>query len=147
MSNATIPAKQQQRRGTYAQWAAANPILAPGELGIETDTWRFKLGDGVTPFLTLPYYAREPQVQTADLAGATVDLTPLDHEIQLLDPGAVQATVRLPENGPRFLIKNVSNQGRTLTVLDHDDTELDVLPDDFSAYFVWVASAGNYTRI
>lgn len=46
-----------QRRGTAAEWAAENPILASGEIGFETDTKLMKLGDGVTPWnsLVMPY--------------------------------------------------------------------------------------------
>lgn len=46
-----------QRRGTAAEWAAENPILASGEMGFETDTKIIKMGDGVTPWLdlSLPY--------------------------------------------------------------------------------------------
>ena len=40
--------KIQLRRGTSAEWAAANPILADGEMGLETDTKIMKVGDGVT---------------------------------------------------------------------------------------------------
>jgi hypothetical protein len=36
------------RRGTAAQWTSANPVLAAGEIGIETDTQRSKYGDGTT---------------------------------------------------------------------------------------------------
>ena len=42
-----------QRRGTAAEWAAANPVLAGGEVGFETDTKVMKMGDGVTPWDTL----------------------------------------------------------------------------------------------
>ena len=45
----------QLRRGTAAAWTAANPILAEGEPGFETDTKKEKIGDGVTPWNTLPY--------------------------------------------------------------------------------------------
>lgn len=47
----------QFRRGTSAEWSTstANPILAPGEIGIETDTRQFKIGDGFTPWVLLPY--------------------------------------------------------------------------------------------
>jgi len=38
----------QIRRGTAAQWSSANPILASGEFGYETDTGKFKIGDGTT---------------------------------------------------------------------------------------------------
>jgi len=40
--------KIQVRRGTAAQWTSANPILAAGEWGFETDTKKFKIGDGTT---------------------------------------------------------------------------------------------------
>jgi hypothetical protein len=38
----------QIRRGTAAQWSSANPVLASGEFGYETDTGKFKIGDGTT---------------------------------------------------------------------------------------------------
>ncbi len=43
------------RRGTAAQWTASNPTLLAGEPGFETDTGRWKLGDGATAWATLLY--------------------------------------------------------------------------------------------
>lgn len=45
----------QLRRGTAAEWVAANPILAQGELAAETDTGKFKIGDGITNWIALGY--------------------------------------------------------------------------------------------
>lgn len=45
----------QTRRGTAAQAATANPVLAVGEAGRETDTGRLKFGDGTTAWKSLPY--------------------------------------------------------------------------------------------
>lgn len=39
-----------QRSGTAAEWAAANPILAEGELGYDTTNDILKAGDGITPW-------------------------------------------------------------------------------------------------
>jgi hypothetical protein len=50
---AEIIAKFQVRRGTAAQWAAANPVLLSGEPGYETDTKILRIGDGVTAFTAL----------------------------------------------------------------------------------------------
>jgi hypothetical protein len=50
-----MPIQIQVRRGTVAEWAANNPILAVGEMGYETDTKQFKIGDGVTPYGSLVY--------------------------------------------------------------------------------------------
>jgi len=45
----------QLRRGTAALWTSANPILAQGEEGYETDTGKMKIGDGITAWASLPY--------------------------------------------------------------------------------------------
>ena len=48
--------RMQQRRGTASQWVSANTVLTAGELGFETDTGQFKIGDGTTAWLSLPYF-------------------------------------------------------------------------------------------
>lgn len=44
------------RNGTAAAWTAANPVLLAGEIGIETDNRRYKIGDGATAWSSLSYY-------------------------------------------------------------------------------------------
>jgi hypothetical protein len=50
-----MTARMQQRRDTAANWTSTNPTLAAGEIGIETDTFKFKVGNGSTAWATLPY--------------------------------------------------------------------------------------------
>jgi len=45
----------QIRRDTAANWTSANPTLAQGELGIETDTLKVKAGTGSTAWTSLGY--------------------------------------------------------------------------------------------
>ena len=45
----------QFRRDTGANWASANTILAAGEMGINTTTNQFKIGDGTTAWNSLSY--------------------------------------------------------------------------------------------
>ena len=45
----------QLRRGTAAQWTSANPTLASGEMGLETDTGKLKIGDGSLDWVSLVY--------------------------------------------------------------------------------------------
>lgn len=47
--------KIQYRRGTAAEWTAANTLLAEGEPALETDTGYLKIGDGITAWNSLPY--------------------------------------------------------------------------------------------
>jgi len=56
--------RMQQRRGTAAQWTGANPILAAGEIGFESDTSKFKIGDGVNHWDDLIYYASAEELSS-----------------------------------------------------------------------------------
>ena len=43
------------RRDTAAHWTSANPVLASGEPGVETDTGKMKIGNGTSTWTQLPY--------------------------------------------------------------------------------------------
>jgi hypothetical protein len=51
----TLSALQKQRRDTAANWTTANPTLLAGEIGIESDTEKIKIGDGSTAWTSLAY--------------------------------------------------------------------------------------------
>jgi hypothetical protein len=55
MTATTIRVQMAQRKDTAANWTAANPILLSGEIGYETDTKKFKIGDGTTNWNSLAY--------------------------------------------------------------------------------------------
>jgi hypothetical protein len=76
--------RMQQRRGTAAQWTAANPILSAGEIGFETDTGQFKIGDGATAWDDISYFKN-----LEDLGGS------LDDYILLTEKGAANGVATL----------------------------------------------------
>jgi hypothetical protein len=45
----------QLRNDPASVWSSVNPILAKGEVGIETDTDRIKVGNGIDPWNSRPY--------------------------------------------------------------------------------------------
>ncbi len=62
----------QIRRGTASQWTSANPILAAGELGVETDSRKIKIGDGATSWTSLSYIAADnPEI--SEIAQDAID--------------------------------------------------------------------------
>ena len=73
----TVYARLQSRRDTAANWTAANPVLAEGEIGFITDTKAAKIGDGVTAWndlLTRPSQEQLVAVQAAaEQAAADAD--------------------------------------------------------------------------
>lgn len=44
-----------ERNDTAANWTSLNPVLKKGEVGIESDTDKFKIGDGTTAWSSLSY--------------------------------------------------------------------------------------------
>lgn len=72
-----IKTRFEWRRGTAAQWTTANPVLLDGEPGRETDTGKWKIGDGVTRYNDLPYQAGDEAALSAMIAAeATGGLQP-----------------------------------------------------------------------
>ena len=90
----------QQRRGTAAQWVSSNdgdgPVLNAGEIGWESDTNKFKIGDGVNNWIDLVYFADVNDIVQASLGsylqdsdvGAVSGVAGLDASKNLVVPGA-----------------------------------------------------------
>jgi hypothetical protein len=55
----TADVRIQVRYDTASAWSAEAPLLRPGELGVETDTSRAKIGDGQRLWSELPYVGAE----------------------------------------------------------------------------------------
>jgi len=98
----------QIRRDTAANWTTANPILAQGEQGHELDTYRFKIGDGVTAWTALRYILHDTRVQST---ASTATLTP---NVNLYDMAvitaqaealAIAAPTGTPSNGNAFAFR------------------------------------------
>lgn len=110
--------RMQQRRGTAAQWTAANPILAGGEIGFETDSGKFKIGDGVTTWANLSYYA-----SADDIAGL------IDGAPELLN--TLNELAAAIGDDPDFVTTMASKQYVSDAIDTHrgDDTNVHGIPD------------------
>jgi hypothetical protein len=83
--------RMQQRRATAEQWLLADPVLAEGEIGLETDTSSFKIGDGVNNWLDLDYFET-----SAALAGTIDDYIPLTQKEAALGVATLDETGNVP---------------------------------------------------
>ena len=50
-----IPIRVQHRRKSASSWRSSSEILLAGELGVESDTGKVKVGDGTSRFSSLQY--------------------------------------------------------------------------------------------
>lgn len=114
----------QLRRDTAANWTSANPILAQGEMGVETNTRKLKIGDGTTAWNSLSYYdlgtilseviftggIREQTYQITD--AATIFIEPGNGSIQYLTSIGASRTI----NTSLFL------DGEVVTLMINDNS-------------------------
>jgi hypothetical protein len=63
----------QVRRGTASQWTSANPTLASGEWGFETDTLKTKIGNGSTAWNSLAYATGSVSISNVTGLGTGVE--------------------------------------------------------------------------
>ena len=129
--------RMQQRRGTASQWTTANPVLNAGEFGWESDSNKFKIGDGTNHWNDLDYFADinstiNPSFGTNIVfEGATSDS--YETTLQVTDPTA-DRTITLPNatgtvvladgSGNVTVSGNLNVQGTTTTV---DSTTINVV--------------------
>jgi len=122
--------RMQQRRGTAAQWISTNsgngPILNAGEIGYETDTNKFKIGDGTNHWINLDYFVDANSTvnpsfgSSITFEGATADS--YETTLQVTDPTA-DRTITFPD----------ATGTVQLRVTDVSDTEIGYLDGVTSA--------------
>lgn len=62
MANQTLNVKIQIRNDTANAWKTNDPVMLKGEMGVETDTRKFKFGDGVSTWTELDYASAQAAV-------------------------------------------------------------------------------------
>jgi hypothetical protein len=91
----------QFRRDTSTNWYNNNPTLASGELGLETNTNKFKLGNGIDNWRTLPYGGLEGPTGGTGATGSTGET------------GATGPTGETGATGPAGTATNTGATGET----------------------------------
>jgi len=87
----------QLRRDTAANWTSANPTLRAGEVGIETDTLKFKIGNGTQTWTQITTYAN---VTPSSLTSSLSDY------ILAADQGTAGGPAELDSNGDLIVPEN-----------------------------------------
>jgi len=138
--------RMQQRRGTAAQWVSSNagdgPILNAGEIGWESDTNKFKIGDGVSYWDDLTYFVDATDVIASSLGAYLQDS----------DVGAASGVVGLDASknaivtGSSIIIEGATDNAyeTTLTVTDPTADRTITFPNA-TGTVVLADSSGNVT--
>ena len=138
-----MPTQIQLRRDTASDWTSNNPTLALGELGWESDTNKFKIGDGSTAWTSLDYTSDgtaisqlNTNVTVADSGSGTITATVDGTTEMIIAAGAITGvgsitldnTTAPNADGMLANKKYVDDQIATLSYGDMSDLVDDTTP-------------------
>jgi len=106
----------QVRRDTASAWTSANPTLASGELGLETDADKLKLGDGSTAWTSLSYYTLGTVGYSSLSAAQTFTAGQRGEVTALTDASSIATNLALSNNYSVTLAGNRTLANPTNTV-------------------------------
>lgn len=125
----TLNVRFQQKFDTAANWADSQLVLLAGEIAVESDTGKFKFGDGEKTFAQLNY-AGVDQAQLEAINDSFTKLTPADD----VTDSAALAGIASPKKGDIAVVERVIGEvssASTMTAYMYDGAN-------------WCALDGNY---
>ena len=119
--------RMQQRRGTALQWTNSDPVLEAGEMGWESDTNKFKIGDGTNDWSDLQYF-NDVQDLAGALTGTYLELGDIGNAS---GPAGLDASKNLLVPGESIIIEGLTNDGfeTTITVVDPTADRIITIPN------------------
>ena len=130
MASKTLNTRIQIRNDLAATWTEKNPVLLKGEMGVETDTRKIKIGDGLNKWSALGYSGAD----VADIEKVIADNRDTTYSLEpVADQTDAQAlgTIESPKDGDTAIIKRlISGDKFSYTAYVYDGT--------------WKAMDGNY---
>jgi hypothetical protein len=158
----------QLRRDTAANWVSTNPTLRAGEVGIETDTLKFKIGNGTQTWTQITSYANVTPtslnsslgnyILAADQGSAggpaelnsSGDLIIPEDQIILWNADGYDYTTTLTAEEPtanrEIIIPNVSGTIATEGYVDNAIAEFDALPTQTGNDGKFLQTTGSTTQ-
>lgn len=143
----TLNVRLQQRYDTAANWADSDVILLAGEMAVESDTGKFKFGDGAHVFSELSYAGiDEAQLNAIEDNYYSIDVTDDDTDDAWL------ATIVGGKKGDIAVLKRVIDGNITsMTAYMFDGEKWCALDGNYDASNVYFDSditlAGSYTAV
>lgn len=128
----------QVKRGTAAEWTAADTLLLSGEIGYETDTGKIKFGNGVDSWNSLSYYST---------ASVSVAISGSDGiEVDSGSPITSSGTIALGVNKSTMLSTLNVEDGADVTDATNVASAGAVMDSDFSSNGLMTRTgAGSYS--
>ena len=131
MADKTINTRIQLRNDLAATWNSKNPVLLKGEMGVETDTRKIKIGDGTTAWKALSYVGADVNDILAVINDNRDTCTQIELSQDQTDADGL-ATITSPKKGDTAIVsKLIADDKKSYTAYVYNGEN-------------WAACDGNY---
>lgn len=144
MASKTLNTRIQIRNDLAATWTEKNPVLLKGEMGVETDTRKIKIGDGLNKWSALGYSGADVadiEKVIADNRDTTYSLEPTGEQT---DAQAL-STIESPKDGDTAIIKRVISGDKFSYTAYVYDGAWKAMDGNYNAENVYFADNLTYT--
>ena len=143
---ATLNTRIQLRNDTAENWTTQNPILLKGEMGVEIDTGKTKIGNGTDHWKTLKYSGVDEDTIKGIIdnnRSAFTEVVPNEGET---DTQALARAITNPKKGDMAVVVRTLVEGKqSYTAYIHDGTGFKAMDGNYSAENVYFDEDFTYT--
>lgn len=152
MTTKTLKTTIIMRNDTAENWSTKHPILAKGEFGVENDTNKFKIGDGVTAWDELGYAGADETQINSLIAAAEDNFTEVVPNDSETDAQAIARVITAPSKGDITVVKRTfGGDKQSYTGYVYNGTAWGAMDGNYNANNVYldddIKMAGNYTQV
>ena len=146
MADKTLNIRIQLRNDTAKNWTNANPILLKGEMGVETDTGKTKIGNGTDHWQTLKYSGVDEDTIKGIINNNRNAVEFIVANEGESDTQALARVITAPKKGDVGIVEQTKNGiGEFYTAYIHDGTAFRAMDGNYSADNVYFDKDLTYT--
>lgn len=143
---ATLNIRIQLRNDTAENWTTQNPVLLKGEMGVEIDTGKTKIGNGTDRWETLKYSGVDEETIKGIIDNNRNAVEFIEAKEGETDAQALARVISAPKKGDIGIVEQTKNGiGEFYTAYIHDGTGFKAMDGNYSAENVYFDEDFTYT--
>ena len=142
----TLNIRIQLRNDTAENWTNANPVLLKGEMGVEIDTGKTKIGNGTDNWKALKYSGVDEDTIKGIISNNRNDFTPVEATEEEDDIQALAREITNPKKGDMaVVIRTIAGDKKSYTAYIHNGTAFAAMDGNYRADNVYFDDDITYT--
>lgn len=143
---ATLNIRIQLRNDTAENWTTKNPLLLKGEMGVEIDTRKIKIGNGTDRWTALEYSGVDEDTIKGIIDNNRDNFTPVEATKEESDAQALARKITNPKKGDMaVVIRTFAGDRKSYTAYIHNGTAFAAMDGNYSADNVYFDEDLTYT--